>query len=141
MNSSNALCYLMSVSPVLSLEIFHQAMKKLAMNNTQTTRKPICLSDCNLPASLISLPSRLEVVFQKKGTVAENEVRARLFVRPRFYAFFFKRSNKVNARCGCLSVRVLHLRNLYGMIVLKLYWGYIFDNVNITNNVHVSDTL
>jgi hypothetical protein len=39
--SSNALCYLASVSPVPSSQTFHQAMKKLAMNNTQTTRKLI----------------------------------------------------------------------------------------------------
>jgi len=62
-NSTNAVCYALSVSPVLSSETFQQAMKKLAMNNTQTTRKQICLSGCNLPASLISLPSRQAVVF------------------------------------------------------------------------------
>jgi hypothetical protein len=92
MNSSNALCYLTSVSPVHSSEIFHHAMKKLAMNNTQTTRKPICLSDCNLPASLISLPSRQAVVFLKKGTLTENALRritfrTRLFVRTRSKLF------------------------------------------------------
>lgn len=64
MNSSNALCYLLLPS-VLSSETFHQAMKKLAKNNTQTTSKPICLSDCNLPVSLVSVLSR-QAVFKER---------------------------------------------------------------------------